>query len=171
MPAPTAGVAIALWLNITFRRGNMTVDDYLGRVSSPARRRCRRRRPRASPRFAKRIERALALARKRIAPNPTDADAHYQLGAAMGLRASYIATVEGSVIGRVPRRARGVRRARDGPGRSTPRRKDAGLIVGTYRYIVATLALPLRLGRLHGRLRRRQGARHPDGRGGGRVRR
>src|SRR5689334_21523682 len=27
------GVATALWLSITFRRGNMTVDDYLGPVS------------------------------------------------------------------------------------------------------------------------------------------
>ena len=33
------GLASALWLSITFRRGNMTVDDYLGNVSrsnSPA---------------------------------------------------------------------------------------------------------------------------------------
>src|SRR5271170_1832621 len=27
------GLAGALWLSITYRRGNMTVDDYLGRVS------------------------------------------------------------------------------------------------------------------------------------------
>src|SRR5205823_4909923 len=27
------GLATMLWLSITFRRGNMTVDDYLGRVS------------------------------------------------------------------------------------------------------------------------------------------
>src|ERR1043166_1675199 len=27
------GLAGALWLSITFRRGNMTVDDYLGSVS------------------------------------------------------------------------------------------------------------------------------------------
>jgi hypothetical protein len=26
------GLATALWLSITFRRGNMTVDDYLGRL-------------------------------------------------------------------------------------------------------------------------------------------
>src|SRR5215211_1533986 len=29
------GVASALWLSITFRRGNMTVDDYLGRPTRP----------------------------------------------------------------------------------------------------------------------------------------
>src|SRR5436305_2350584 len=27
------GLALQLWLNISFRRGNMTVDDYLGGVS------------------------------------------------------------------------------------------------------------------------------------------
>src|SRR5213595_1179826 len=27
------GLASSLWLSITFRRGNMTVDDYLGTVS------------------------------------------------------------------------------------------------------------------------------------------
>src|SRR5437667_8182196 len=27
------GLATVLWLSITFRRGNMTVDDYIGRVS------------------------------------------------------------------------------------------------------------------------------------------
>src|SRR6478736_4477953 len=27
------GLASALWLSITFRRGNMTVDDYLGSVN------------------------------------------------------------------------------------------------------------------------------------------
>src|SRR5262245_44855688 len=34
-PAAYRGLATSLWLNITFRRGNMTVDDYLGRVTKP----------------------------------------------------------------------------------------------------------------------------------------
>src|ERR687887_2120732 len=29
------GLAAGLWLSITFRRGNMTVDDYLGKVTRP----------------------------------------------------------------------------------------------------------------------------------------
>src|SRR5436305_15158156 len=32
-PAALRGLAIGLWLNISFRRGNMTVDDYLGGVT------------------------------------------------------------------------------------------------------------------------------------------
>src|SRR6266478_824356 len=30
------GLASSLWLSITFRRGNMTVDDYLGRANKPS---------------------------------------------------------------------------------------------------------------------------------------
>src|SRR5207302_6166887 len=89
------------------------------------------------------IDKAIALARQRIAANPNDADAHYQLGAAVGLRASYTATVDGSVVGAF----RAAREAYDEHERVLslePRRKDAGLVVGAYRYIVATLALPLR---------------------------
>src|SRR5256885_9339554 len=79
------GLAGALWLSITFRRGNMTVDDYLGTVS--------RRPSQAAPpppdvvaAFNDAIEHALTLARARVAANPRDAGAHYELGAAIGLR-------------------------------------------------------------------------------------
>src|SRR2546428_6748173 len=91
------GLASALWLSITFRRGNMTVDDYLGRVS-------RTKTPPVpipadmASAFHDAIARAIALGRKRMAANPRDPDAHYQVGAAVGLRASYIATVEGSEL-------------------------------------------------------------------------
>lgn len=137
------GVATTLWLSITFHRGNMTVDDYLGRDT----------RPNASQPpppsdlaagFREAIDRATAIARGRIAANPRDADGHFQLGAAVGLRASYTATVEGSVMGAF----RAAREAYDEHERVLsldPRRKDAGLIAGTYRYIVSTLALPMRV--------------------------
>ncbi len=35
-PAAYRGLATSLWLSITFRRGNMTVDDYLGRPNKPS---------------------------------------------------------------------------------------------------------------------------------------
>ena len=145
MPAPTAASPSSLWLSITFRRGNMTVDDYLGRPNKPNTNPLPPTPPETVAGFRDAIEKAIALARQRIAPNPKDADAHYQLGAAVGLRASYTATVEGSVAGRVPRRARGLRRGRERCSSLQPQRKDAGLIVGTYRYIVAALSLPLRM--------------------------
>ena len=137
------GVASAVWLTITFRRGNMTVDDYLGRANKPSTAALPPPGPENIAAFRESIERAIAIARKRTALNPKDADAHYQLGAAVGLRASYTATVEGSVMGAF-RAAREAYEEHETVLSLAPQRKDAGLIVGTYRYIVATLALPLR---------------------------
>ena len=136
------GLASALWLSITFRRGNMTVDEYIGRVN-------RTKAPPAPPppeaaaAFREALDKALALARKRLDANPRDADAHYQAGAAAGLRASYTATVEGRAAGAF-RAARDAYEEHEKVLALDSRRKDAGLIVGTYRYIVSTLALPAR---------------------------
>ena len=136
------GLASTLWLSITYRRGNMTVDDYVGRVSRPNTSMAPPP-PETAAAFRDAIERALALSRQRIEANPGDTDAHYQLGAAVGLRASYIATVEGSALGAF-RAAREAYEEHEKVLDLDPRRKDAGLIVGTYRYIVSALALPLR---------------------------
>jgi len=138
------GLASSLWLSITFRRGNMTVDDYLGRPNKPNTNPLPNPDPEAVAGFHDAIEKATTLARQRITKNPKDADAHYQLGAAVGLRASYTATVEGSVLGAF----RAAREAYDEEEKVLdlqPQRMDAGLIVGTYRYIIATLSLPLRM--------------------------
>lgn len=136
------GVATLLWLGITFRRGNMMVDDYLGRPTKP-----NTTMPpppaEAAAAFREALERAVTLARSRIAANTNDADAHFQLGAAVGLRASYAASVDNSLRS-------GFRAAREAYDEHekvlqlNPARKDAGLIVGTYRYAVSTLALPMR---------------------------
>jgi len=136
------GLATALWLTITFHRGNMTVDDYIGKVTKPTTS-APPPPPDIAAAFRDALEHALAIARKRIERNPRDADAHYQLGAAVGLRASYVATVDASAMGAF----RAAKEAYDAEERALtldPRRKDAGLIVGTYRYIVATLSLPIR---------------------------
>src|SRR6185312_6334198 len=136
------GLASALWLSITFHRGNMTVDDYLGSVS-------RSRSPAPPPpadvaaAFNDALEHATSIARARIAANPRDASAHYELGAAIGLRASYIATVDNSALGAF-RAAKSAYAEHETVLALDPSRKDAGLIVGTYRYIVSTLALPMR---------------------------
>jgi tetratricopeptide (TPR) repeat protein len=136
------GLASALWLSITFRRGNMTVDDYLGGVSGS-------KTPSPPPpseiaaAFRDAVEHALALARTRVNANPRDASAHYELGAAVGLRALYVATVDRSTLGAF-RAAREAYDEHEKVLELDARRRDAGLIVGTYRYIVATLAFPLR---------------------------
>ena len=136
------GLASSLWLSVTFRRGNMTVDDYMGGVT-------RRKTPLPPPppetvaAFNEALGRALALARERVAANPRDADAHYEVGAAMGLRASYTATVESSALSAF-KAAREAYDEHEKVLQIDTRRKDAGLIVGTYRYIVASLSMPLR---------------------------
>ena len=143
-PGAYRGLASSLWLSITFRRGNMTVDDYLGRPNKPNTNPLPTPPADAVTGFRDAIEKAIALARQRIVKNPKDADAHYQLGAAVGLRASYTATVDGSVMGAF----KAAREAYDEEEQALelqPQRKDAGLIIGTYRYIVAALSLPLRM--------------------------
>ncbi|MBW8862238.1 MAG: hypothetical protein JF601_07680, partial [Acidobacteria bacterium] len=137
------GLASTYWLSITFTRGNMTVDDYLCRPTKPNAGLAPAP-PETVAAFREAIEKAIAIARQRLVVNPKDADAHYQLGAAVGLRASYTATVDGSVTGAF-RAAREAYDEHEQVLTIDPRRKDAGLIVGTYRYIVATLALPLRM--------------------------
>ena len=134
--------ATTLWLHIIFRRGSITVDQYLG---GAARSDLKLEKPPAEDAalFATHAARALALAERRLATSPNDVAALYDLGAAVGLQASYAATVEGRIRGAFG----AARRAYDAHERVLaldPGRKDAGLIVGTYRYVVATLALPVR---------------------------
>jgi tetratricopeptide (TPR) repeat protein len=137
------GLAAALWMSVTFQRGTLIVDYYLGRIT-----RDNVKLPPPPPdverEFQAATERAVTLARSRLAAHPNDADATYQLGAAIGLRASYSATVHGSV-----RAAFGAARqafdAHEKVLELAPGRHDAGLIVGTYRYLVSSLAAPARL--------------------------
>jgi len=134
--------AAAMWLHIIFRRGSITVDQYLGGASSSD---VKLEKPPAvdAATFARHLARALELAERRLAANPKDVGALYDVGAAVGLQASYAATVDG----RVGSAFRAARRAYDTHERVMaldPSRKDAGLVVGTYRYIVATLSLPVR---------------------------
>jgi tetratricopeptide (TPR) repeat protein len=136
------GLASGLWLSIMFRRGNVTVDDYLGKITRPT------GQPPPPPAevaaaFRDALDRALALSGKRVAERPRDPDAHYQFGAALGLRASYIATVDGSALGAF-RAAREAYEEHERVLALDSQRKDAGFIVGTYRYVVSVLALPLR---------------------------
>jgi len=136
-------LAATTWLHIIFRRGSVTVDQYLG---SMQRGDVTLDKPPAedATSFSTHSARALQLAEANLAAHPDNVQALYDVGAAVGVIASYGATVEGRVLGSF----RQARRAFDTHERVLaldPSRKDAGLIVGTYRYIVATLALPLRV--------------------------
>jgi tetratricopeptide (TPR) repeat protein len=141
-PANHRALASSLWLDILFRRGAVTVDHYLGSFS---RSRVELPKPPADldAEFKREIATAIALAQARVEHSPDDADAHVALGTALGLDASYMASVEGSLMGGF----RAARRSYDEEERALsldPSRTDAGLIVGTYRYLVSTLSLPMR---------------------------
>jgi hypothetical protein len=136
-------LASAVWLLILFQKGAVTVDHYLGsftrtsvEMKNPP--------PELDAEFKRTVAKAIELAEKRVAAAPRDPQAQFDLGTAVGLQASYIASVEGRLMAgfRAARRSYDVQEqvlALD------PKRREAGLIVGTYRYLVSTLSLPMRL--------------------------
>ena len=141
--AAERGLAAVPWLLISFRRGAVTVDEYLGSLSKQN---VAMRQPPAdlAERYQRHSARALQLAEDALKRRPRDPEALYQLGAVVGLQASYVATVEGRILGAF----RAARRAYDAHEQVLeidPARKDAGLVVGTYRYIVGIMSLPLRM--------------------------
>lgn len=142
-PAAHRGLASVLWLNMLFRRGAVTVDHYMGSLSKP-RVDLKKPPPELDAQFRKHVDRAVELAEQQVKASPRSAQAHFDLGAAVGLRASYVATVEGKLLAGF----KAARRAFDEHERVLeldPSRTDAGLIVGTYRYVVSSLSLPMRL--------------------------
>ena len=135
-------VAVVTWLNILFRRGSVTVDSYLGGVTRSG---FKLPKPPADLEtgFKTYTAKAIALAEARVRANRRDVDALYDLGAALGLEASYVATIEGRV-GAAFSAARRAYNLHEDVLERDPRRLDAGLIVGTYRYVVSVLSLPAR---------------------------
>ena len=135
--------AVIAWLRIGFLRGSITVDDYLGSVSKPNINMLPPPSDEAT-RFHRHITRALQLAEADVDRRPRDPEAHFRLGAVIGTQASYGATVEGKILASF-RAARRAYDAHETVLELDPSRKDAGLIVGTYRYVVSALSLPIRL--------------------------
>jgi len=142
-PRTHRALANVLWLNLLFKRGAVTVDHYLGSFSSSTVT-LKEPPPEIDAEFRREVAKAIELAEGRVLAHPADPQAHYDLGAAVGLQASYVATVEGRLLAGF----RAARRAYDEHERVltlAPNRADAGLIVGTYRYLVSTLSLPMRI--------------------------
>jgi tetratricopeptide (TPR) repeat protein len=141
-PAPHRLLAATLWISALFRQGAITADDYLGQARSSVSRKA----PPADvdKAFREHIQRAVTLAERDVQRNPADADAHFQLGAAHSFLASYVATVEGRGLAGFG----AARRAYDEHERVLALdagRKDAGMVVGLYRYGVSTLPWPWRV--------------------------
>ena len=142
-PALKRTLAAVIWFRILFNRGAVTVDHYLGSFS---RTQVALKQPPQdlASEFRRNVAEAIALSRNRIKTAPRDAQAHYDLGASLGLDAAYIAAVEGRLLAGV----RAARQCYDEHERVLeldPSRTDAGLAIGTYRYLVASLPVHMRL--------------------------
>jgi tetratricopeptide (TPR) repeat protein len=135
--------ASAIWLKMLFLRGAVTVDHYLGSFSRP---RVDLSKPPAElvTEFHAAIGKAVDLAEKRVAASPRDVQARYDLGAAVGLQASYIASIDGKLLAGF-RSARRAYSEHEKVLELEPARKDARVTVGTYRYIISTLSVPMRM--------------------------
>ena len=72
---------------------------------------------------------------------PDDPDAHYELGASVALAASYRASIQGDVLPAL-RQAKQAYEAHQTVLELDPRRKDAALTLGMYRYLVSLLPGP-----------------------------
>lgn len=142
-PANHRALAAILWLNILFQRGAVTVDHYLGSFSR-SNAEVRNPPPQLDAEFRRESAAAVRLSEQRVAAAPKDAVAHLDLGTSLGLQASYIASVEGRLMAGF----RAARRSYDECEQALtldPARKEPALVVGTYRYIVSTLSLPVRM--------------------------
>jgi tetratricopeptide (TPR) repeat protein len=136
-------LASAVWLLILFQRGAVTVDHYLGSFTRTS---VEMKNPPAEldAEFKRAVAKAIELSEKRAAASPRDVQARFDLGTAVGLQASYIASVEGRLMAGF-KAARRSYDAQEEVLALDPRRREAGLVVGTYRYLVSTLSLPMRL--------------------------
>ena len=142
-PGNHRALASAIWLDILFKRGAVTVDHYLGSFTK-ANVDLRNPPPDLDAEFKREVAKAIELSEKRASAAPRDAQAQFDLGTAVGLQASYIASVEGRLMAGF-RAARRSYDLQETVLELDPRRREAGLIVGTYRYLVSTLSLPMRV--------------------------
>jgi hypothetical protein len=137
------GAASLSWLRVLFLRGTVLVEDYLGHLKSSSDVQMPAPPPALDTAFHQDIDRAIALAEKEVGQRYNDASSHYDLGAALGLYASYAGTVEGRVFGAMKMARRSFSESEMVLELDSDR-KEAGLVAGTYRYLVSTMPLPVR---------------------------
>ncbi len=142
-PSAHRTLAAMLWLQVLYRRGSVSIDHYLGGVTKsdidfP------RPPPDIDQEFKRELDRAIALADARVRRAPADVQARFDLGSAYALRASYSASVEGR-MGAAFQSAKRAFDLHEEVLARDPLRSDAGVVIGVYRYIVASLRWPSRI--------------------------
>jgi tetratricopeptide (TPR) repeat protein len=142
-PEAHRALASILWLAVLFRRGAVVSDTYLtgslkDQLNVP--------KPPAAldAEFQRELASAIALAEARLRADPRSVEAHFDAGTAYALQATYTATVEGRVLGAL-RLAKRAYDAQEFVLNQAPDRLEAGLVVGTYRYMISLLSLPVRM--------------------------
>lgn len=137
------GAAAVNWLRVLFLRSTVLVEDYLGHITSSSDVEMPAPPVALDTAFHLEIDRAIELGEKAVGKRYHDASSHYDLGAGLGLSASYSGTVEGRIFGAM-RMARRSFSENEMVLDLDPNRKEAGLVLGTYRYLVSTLPMPVR---------------------------
>jgi tetratricopeptide (TPR) repeat protein len=132
------GAAAATWQRVLFLRGTLLVDDYRGHMGPAEAGPIPPTPPALTAAFYKSLDRAVALAEKAVALRYNEAGPHCDLGAALGLAVWFGSSIEAKTWdpGRKARRA--FYESQLGH-RLDPTRKDVGLVVGTYRYMLSTM--------------------------------
>lgn len=141
-PAAHRALASILWLDILFKRGAVVTDNYL---NSSLKEQQSLPKPPADleAEFKLELGKAIELSESRTQREPRNLQARYDLGTAYALQASYTATVEGSILSGM-RLAKRAYDAQEYVLSRDPKKVEAGLIVGTYRYLISTLSMPMR---------------------------
>jgi tetratricopeptide (TPR) repeat protein len=142
-PAPARAIAAVTWMEILFAQGVATFEAFQGDASGDSVYRPTVDRT-LTTRFLTSANEAIQLAEQRSAAAPADTDALYQLGASTGLLALYRATVEGRTWAAFVEGRRAVR-TMERVRQQQKDHREAALILGMYRYAVATLAWPKRM--------------------------
>ena len=136
-------LASVLWLEILYRRGALTIDNYLGNVSKPLPSTTKPP-PELVAEFRVELQKTIDLAEARIKRTPNDIEARHDVGEAYAVQASYLGSVDGSVIAAF----RSAKRAFDAQEQvleQQPGRADAIFMIGIYRYAVSVMSLPARM--------------------------
>ncbi len=136
-------VADVIWLKLIFLRGAVSVDYYAG-TTTKSQAMLPKTPPDLAAEFTSELNASIAICEAELKKNKKDAAAEFDLGAAYGLQASYMASVEGKLSGALGP-ARHAYEAHDTVLELAPTKVEANLIVGTYRYLESTFALPVLL--------------------------
>lgn len=142
-PAGYRGVAAASWLHILYLRGAAVIDTFLTGSTGGPNGAWEEPPDTLARRFEEHVTSAIRLSEVAVRRDENDPAAHYELGIAVALDASYRASVRGQPL----RALRGARRAYAAHLKVLeldPTHHDAKLLVGLYRYIVSVMPPALR---------------------------